>query len=135
LPTYNLLGKEVTVGAGFDGLIYDIRITPFIVDPLQDLYHYTVCPRKEQLAEAVYFALQDGFDVSYADHTPAGGARAAVSGLSRLWYDYSYDDPTVVAATGILGDKPLRSHCRPSREVHPHLQVEVRPQQVAADVL
>eukprot|EP00976_Prorocentrum_cordatum_P002538 49348-Prorocentrum_minimum.AAC.1 len=49
---------QVTVGAGFNGLIYDIRVAPFIIDPAQDLYDYTVCPRKEQLAEAVYFPLQ-----------------------------------------------------------------------------
>jgi len=103
-PTYNLLGKEVTIGANFDGLIYDIRVAPFIIDPLQDLYHYTVCPRKEQLDEAVYFALQDGFDVSAADHLLTNGAVASISGLSPLWSDYSYDDPTNVASTSILGD-------------------------------
>ena len=58
------------------------------------------------------FPLQDGFDISAADHL-LGSEVAMISNLRDLWYNYSYDDPTDVASTVFYGDDRFSAQVRP----------------------
>jgi hypothetical protein len=106
---FSFVDQPLTIAKGFDGLVYDVRVTPMVVDPPTDLWDYTVCPRKDELIASTYFGFGEGVgDTSLASHAHGGEERVSVvTGLSNAWFNYSFDGASHPPSTEIVGDAQL----------------------------